>query len=163
MDKAEAKKRIKSGLALFRQQVKQRQLVGIAISIFIAVISAWYAWWGVPVAAGLVALFFIALYFRTPDNGERILELAEKSPDRVVWIYPMEWSISPYGVFFFRRCYLRTYFLDGHREDLRIPPSQRAEWMHLVNVLFPNATTGYSNDRATRFKLDPGQLKRGAD
>ena len=162
MDRSEALARIETDSMLFRKRLKRRALFWTFLFLILAVLVKPYVVW-IAVVMVFLAIAQMAIWFITPDDTARLMQLSADHIDDVVWIYPMEWSVSPFGIYLFRRCYLKVYFADGHVEDIRIPPGDRDNWMRCLNVLFNGASFGFTEERSKHYSEDPESLRQDPD
>lgn len=157
MSREEAILCIEEGRDLFRRRIYVRTSMWlVALSIL-----AWLIWLRgervLAIFCSVMALTRVLVLVLPKDDTERLLKLLDLSGPPVVWIYPVEWAIRPFGVHLFRRSYLKMHFEDGHTEDLRIPPLDLHGWMRCLNVLFPQASFGYTEEREREFRQHTGQ------
>ena len=139
-----------------RDSYRRRIAVRSSLWLFVLAILAWAIWLGgdklLAIVCAVLALTQFMVLILPKDDTDRLLKLLDLSGPPVVWIYPMEWAIRPFGVHLFRRCYLKVHFKNGEVEDIRIPPLDLYGWMRCLNVLFPQASFGYTEEREREFR-----------
>lgn len=157
MTRGEAIRCLEEGRDSYRRRIAVRS----ALWLSVLAILAWAIWLRGDKLLGIVSAALALTQFMVlilpKDDTDRLLKLLDLSGPPVVWIYPMEWTIRPFGVHLFRRCYLKIHFEDGHAEDLRIPPLDLYGWMRCLNVLFPQASFGYTEEREREFRQHSDQ------
>lgn len=157
MTRAEAISCLEQGRDLYRRRIAVRS------SLWLVVLAtlAWAIWLRgdklLAIVSSVLALTQFMVLILPKEDTDRLLKLVDLSGPPVVWIYSMEWAIRPFGVHLFRRCYLKMHFEDGHTEDLRIPPLDLNGWMRCLNVLFPQASFGYTEEREREFRKQTDQ------
>lgn len=152
MDRDSAVQCLEEGREQYRRRVAIRSVALLCLFGFFSVLLWKSGNWGIAMVALALAVFQILLIILPMDDTDRLLELVRDDPARVVWIYPVEWAISPFGVHLFRRCYLKVHFDNGSIVDLRIPPLDTYGWMRCLNVLFPETAFGYTEERRAEFE-----------
>lgn len=162
MDRAEALECLRSGSEEFRIRLRRQAIFWTILFLVLAALVYSYVVW-IAVFLLFIAVAQTTVWLIVPDDTTRLIQLAEQQTRDVVWVYPMEWSISPFGVYLFRHSYMKIYFADGHVEDIRIPPSETEKWMRCLNVLFPGASFGFTEERSQYFSEDPKSLRQDPD
>ncbi len=82
-------------------------------------------------------------------------QILQRQPRLVVWIYVINTDIAPAGIFLYRRCTLvfrlidrREFFLFGSEREVEAAKGS-------LRLLLPQATFGYSAERAQWFAASP--------
>lgn len=152
MDREAAIRCLHQGKRAYRRRVRTGAL-WFLISFALLSFLLWdHGAWGLSLVMVGLAVFQLFQMILPMDDSDRLMELLENDPSRVVWIYPVEWAVSPFGVHLFRRCYLKLHYADGMIEDLRIPPLDLYGWMRCLNILFPETAFGYTDERKAEFE-----------
>jgi hypothetical protein len=133
---------------------------GLLLVIFFLFSSVWFSGIGVVMMLAGTYLFVVWSQIGVPENTS-LYKTIKFTPEEVVWIYSLQMTVMPFGVQLFNRTYLTFKLLSGKEETVQIPKEKELVLENWLKRILPNATFGYSHEKATAYNNDPRQLKKG--
>ncbi len=127
----------------------------------------WWCYPAQPLLAGL-GVFLAVLGVRFGVSAGKVwrpaqhplMQLLQRQPQRVVWVYSVSSDLMPFGLYVFSRGTLYFQLDDGQSLDLSVPSKQLKLISRTLNRLLPHASFGYSAERRQLFAMDPQRLRR---
>jgi len=81
-------------------------------------------------------------------------------PQDVVWIYSMMTQRMPFGLEMFKVGVVYIYLKDGSHHSVSVPVRKLKLICKFLGRLLPQASVGYTEERAQQFEFNPELLKR---
>lgn len=81
-------------------------------------------------------------------------------PQNVVWIYSMMTQRMPFGLEMFKAGVVYIYLKDGSHYSVSVPVRKLKLICKFLGRLLPQASVGYTEERAQQFEFNPELLKR---
>jgi len=97
------------------------------------------------------------------EGNNRLLQILEKQPRQIVWVYSMVVERVPFGIHLYRSGTIFFKLSDGMELSVRLPVRYMRTVSRFLNRLLPHATFGYSADREYSFRLSPESLRKSND
>lgn len=120
------------------------------------------------IIAGLLGLFMCvtaARYIYTFSaikvaEDHPLIQLISYEPERIVWVYGQQTERLPFGLHFSRSSVLYFKLIDGEEFSVSIPGRYVRLVSRTLNRLLPEASFGFSEQRATRYAEKPRLLRK---
>jgi hypothetical protein len=89
-----------------------------------------------------------------------LIQLLEKQPKKIVWVYSVLTQRMPFGLEFSKNATIYFKLIDGDEITLGLPEKKSNKVLKMLNYKLPHATFGYSKDREQWFMASPELLFR---
>lgn len=119
----------------------------------------------------ITALFFLvvafrfllplALYWRIENHP--LLQVLRKQPENIVWVYSVRTVSSPYGVTIFSMGSFYVKLVNREEFCLSASPKYLKAISTALNPVLPQASFGYSEEKAQWYLAEPAMLYRSKE
>ena len=89
-----------------------------------------------------------------------LIQLISYEPERIVWVYGEQTERLPFGLQFSRSSVLYFKLIDGEEFSVSIPSRYVKLVSKTLNRLLPEASFGFSEQRAIHYAEKPGLLRK---
>ena len=163
-------------LALLQQLLKRNLIVQAVICSIIAAIGGTLVWYGMEPGPGelihwfrvilgaillLIASGFLTSgYLQTRKSRNKLWQLLENEPQKIVWVYHYIVENKPYGVQLLK--FTTVYFntIDGDRHEMMVPLNKAEALLNALRPRLPHATFGHSEKKEFFYLSNPGLLRK---
>ena len=105
---------------------------------------------------GLQLLYQVIRRSRAAD--ERLLNLLNKNPEQIVWVFSLTTQTMPFGFHLWDTGTMYFKLLDGDEITVSLPAKKLKMVSKFLNRLLPHASFGYSEERQAQYENDPKSL-----
>lgn len=136
-------------LALFGLILVLLQLDG---SIFLSIVG---------LGTMMISAYFIYRSIPALDlETNQLYRTLADEPQQVVWVYSLMTQRMPFGLELFKAGVVYIYLKDGSHHSISIPVRKLKLICKFLGRLSPQASIGYTKERAQQFEFNPELLKR---
>ncbi|NRB47314.1 MAG: hypothetical protein HRU41_06545 [Saprospiraceae bacterium] len=92
-----------------------------------------------------------------------LIQLISQEPERIVWVYGQQTERLPFGLRFSRSSVLYFKLIDREEFSVSIPSRYVRLVSKTLNRLIPEASFGFSEQKANRYAEQPGLLRKDSN